>query len=229
MAPEGFRDGQALEGRGRIAAAATPAEPRRAGRLGGEPQEIGAIAHQHRVGLVGPVPFEHGEFGVVQGTALAVAEHPGEAEQARFARRQQLLAGEFRRGVQVERAPPAIRPDHLRGEGREMGLVAGGDLQGRGLDLDEAQAREMRPHRLDDPVAQDQPRPAVGMDVRRPPGRGIGRHRGTDAANRCDAAWLRENIGPVAPRDPATGNRAADGIVAGQDVDPAGDRDGEAA
>ena len=55
------------------------------------------------VGLVGPVPLQHGELGMVQRPALAVAEHPGEIEDLRLAGRQQLLAGEFRRGVQVAR------------------------------------------------------------------------------------------------------------------------------
>ena len=55
----------------------------------------------------------------------------------RLAGRQQLLAGEFRRGAQIERLPLAAGPDQLGREGVQMGLVAGRDLQGRGLDLDE--------------------------------------------------------------------------------------------
>jgi hypothetical protein len=35
-------------------------------RLGGQPQEIGAIVHQHAVILPGAIPFQHGEFGAVQ-------------------------------------------------------------------------------------------------------------------------------------------------------------------
>ena len=61
------------------------------------------------IGLAGPVPFQHGEFGMVQRAALAVAEHLGEVEDAPLAGRQQLLAGEFRRGAQIE-PRPARRP-----------------------------------------------------------------------------------------------------------------------
>ena len=38
----------------------------------------------------------------MQRAALAVAEYPGELEDAPLARRQQFLAGKFRRGVQIE-------------------------------------------------------------------------------------------------------------------------------
>jgi len=38
---------------------------------------------------------------MVQGAAFAVAEGAGEGEQARLASGEQLLAGEFGRGVQV--------------------------------------------------------------------------------------------------------------------------------
>ena len=73
---------------------------------------------------------------MMQRAALAVAEHAGEFENARLARRQQLLGGEFRRGAQIERAPLPARRDQLGGEGMQMRLVAGRDLQSRGLDLD---------------------------------------------------------------------------------------------
>ena len=46
-----------------------------------------------------------------------------------------------------------------------MGLVAGRDLQDRGLDLDEAPAAEPAADGVGDPAARQQERPAVGMDV----------------------------------------------------------------
>ena len=77
----------------------------RARRLGHQRR---AVVHQRLIRLVRPIPFQHREFGMMQRAALAVAEHAGEIEDARLARRQQLLAGEFRRGAQIERrrSPP---------------------------------------------------------------------------------------------------------------------------
>ena len=82
---------------------------------------------------------------MMQRAALAVAEHAREGEQPRLAGREQLLGGEFRRGVQIERRPRAIRRDQLGRERMQMRLVAGRDLQDRGLDLDEIAAPKTTP------------------------------------------------------------------------------------
>ena len=71
----------------------------------------------------------------MQRPALAIAEHGREREDALLARRQQLLAGKLRRGVQVERPARAVGPDQLRCKGVQVRLVAGRDLQRAGLDL----------------------------------------------------------------------------------------------
>ena len=63
----------------------------------------------------------------------------------RLAGRQQLLAGELRRGVQIERRARPVRPDRLGREGVQMRLVAGRDLQRRRFDLDEVRARRNKP------------------------------------------------------------------------------------
>ena len=83
-------------------------------------QQRRAIVHQRLVAGMRPVPFQHGEFRMVQGAALAVAEHPRQREQLRLARRQQRLAGEFRRGVQVEWRPRGVGPHDLGGEGMQV-------------------------------------------------------------------------------------------------------------
>ena len=111
--------------------------------LGRQRQDLGAIVHQRLVGLARAIPFEHGELGMMQGAALAVAEHVGEGENAPLAGRQQLLAGEFRRGVQIELLRLAVRPDQLGREGVQMRLVAGRDLQRSAFDLDEAARVEL--------------------------------------------------------------------------------------
>jgi hypothetical protein len=65
---------------------------------------------------------------MMQRPALAVSPHLGEVEDAPFPRRQQLLAGELGRGVQVERRALAGLSDQLGGEGVQVGLVAGREL-----------------------------------------------------------------------------------------------------
>ena len=135
-------------------------------------QDLRAILHERLVGRVGAIPFEHGELGMVQGPALAVAEHVGEGEQPRLAGGQELLAGELGRGVQIEAA--AGRPvdrGELGREGVQMRLVAGRGLQDRGVDLDEAARIEPTPQRRLDPRAAQQEGAPVGMDVGAPPGR----------------------------------------------------------
>ena len=81
----------------------------------------------------------------MQVAALAVAEHPGELENPLLAGRQQLLAGEFGRGPQVSAGPAAIGPDDLGPGGVQMGLVARGDLEDGGFDLDKALLGEKAP------------------------------------------------------------------------------------
>ena len=134
-------------------------------------QQRRAVGHQHRVVLVGAIPFQHGEFGMVQRRALAIAEDAGEIEDARFARRQQLLGGEFRRSVEVIGVSGAGIVDQRGGEAMQMRLVAGRALQDRGLDLDEVAGFEPAPQRRLDPPPREQSRAPVGVDVRPPEGR----------------------------------------------------------
>lgn len=73
---------------------------------------------------------------MMQRPALAVAIDMGKTRDALLARRKQLLAGKFRRGVQVERRLLPIRRQRFRCEGMQMRLVAGRDLQHRRIHLD---------------------------------------------------------------------------------------------
>ncbi len=114
---------------------------------------------------------------MVQGAALPVPEDPRERDDAGFACGQELLAGEFRRGVEEKLRSFAVRRHRLGGEGVQMRLVAGGDLERGGLDLDEVRRREEAAQGGLDAVAADQEAAPIGMDVGRPPGRGF-RHRG---------------------------------------------------
>ena len=56
-----------------------------------------------------------------------------------------------------------------------MNFIAGGHLQRRGVDLDKIVSGKPRPQRRHDPAPRQQDRPAVGVHVRGPKGRGSGR------------------------------------------------------
>ena len=160
----------------RVCGAAAVAELAGAGGLRGAGHHRHAVVHQQLVLAMRPVPFQHGELRMVQRAALAVAEAAGELEDAPFAGRQQLLAGEFRRGAQ-EAPVAAGGRRHFRPHGMDVGLVAGGDLQDRGLDLDEFQHREQVPQRPDDLAPGDQERSPLGMRLGCPEAGSIGHQK----------------------------------------------------
>ena len=117
----------AANGSARAAAKAQGFGP---GGCGGQRQEGGAVIHQRLVRFARAVPFQQREFRMVQRAALAVAKYPGELEDPPLAGRQQLLAGELRRGAQIERRGRAAVGGRKRGgEGVQVRLVAGRDLQ----------------------------------------------------------------------------------------------------
>ena len=109
----------------------------------------------------------------MKGPLLAIAEHAGEFEDAPFARRQQFLGREFRRGMEIERSPGAAGGDQFRRKGVQMGLVSRRNLQCAALHFDEILCLEPGPDAPSDPPARQKLRPAVGMDVGCPPGRGV--------------------------------------------------------
>jgi len=84
-----------------------------------------AIGHDGVIGRIGAVPFQHGEFGQMQIAALPVAKHPRKLENLLFARGQQFLAGEFRRGPQVPCRAPAIGTREVRAWRMQVDLIAG--------------------------------------------------------------------------------------------------------
>ncbi len=159
----------------RIGGAATEIELPRARDLRRTPHQRRTIRHQSRIRRAGAIPFDHREFGMVQRAAFAIAEHLGEFDDARLAGSQKLLAGEFRRGAQIELCRRAAGRQERGGESMEMGFIAGRYLQRPGLDLDKAVIGKPGPQARHDPGPRQQDRPAVGIDFRGPKGRGIGR------------------------------------------------------
>ncbi len=145
---------------------------RASGDSRGHGEESDAVGHHGLIGFAGAIPFEHGEFRVMQRAALAITEHPGELEDAALAGGKKLLAGELRGGVQVERHRRAVGRDELGLEGMEVRFVARRALQDRRLDLGEIRFREVFPQRRKDAPPRLEERLAVGMDVGHPPRRG---------------------------------------------------------
>ncbi len=161
-------DAQPFRRRERVGRAAAKAPLPRSGRLRRKRENGRAVVHQRRQRLAGPVPFDQGEFRMVQRAALAIAKNPGEFDDPALAGRQQLLAGKFRRGAQIKRRRRAVRRRQRGGKCVQMGLVPRRNLQCAGLDLDEVAGGEPGPQRRDDPPARQQERPAVGVNVGRP-------------------------------------------------------------
>ena len=126
-----------------IGAAAAPGQRLGARRRLAGAQQAEAIGDQIAPRGAGPIPFEHRKFGMMGGAALAVAKHMGELPDPRHARDQQLFHREFRRGVEIARACPAVaRVVQLGGKGPQMRFETGADLQRRGIDLDKSLRRE---------------------------------------------------------------------------------------
>src|SRR5581483_11278149 len=114
-----------------------------------------------------------------------------------LAGREQLLAGEFRRGAQIERLLLPRGRVQRGGEGVQMRLVAGRDRQRRGLHLNEIPRRKPGAQRLQDPRASPQQSAAIGVAFGGPPG-GSG-HRHNAALNGPEMLAFREQMSMVRP------------------------------
>ena len=167
MPRKGLRHGDVLGAGERISGPPLPRELPAAGSLGGARDHRHAVVHDEVIGLAGAIPFEHGELGMMQRPALAVAEDARELDDARFACSEELLAGKLRRGAQETAIVPA-RIGKLGRKRLQMDLIAGGHLQRRGLDLDEVKLGEIVPQRPHDLAAHAQHGPALGVDAGRP-------------------------------------------------------------
>ena len=108
---------------------------------------------------------------MMQCPALAVAEDFGKFDDSSLARGEKLLAGELRRGAQIEPLRRAVRRRDCGGESVQMRFVAGRDLQGAGLHLDEAVSGKPGPQGRYDPAARQKEGPAIGVDMGCPDGR----------------------------------------------------------
>jgi hypothetical protein len=121
--------------------------------------------------LFNAIPLEHGELWVVEGAALPVAPDVPEAGDPPFAGRQQLLHGEFGRGVQIQGPADPVIADGGGREGMQMRLVARRALQSGRIHHEETLGRQVAAQRRLDPVARQQDGPTVRVDRRSPPRR----------------------------------------------------------
>ena len=110
-------DAHALRLGARIANPAAKLElfyPRHLGRQRDDRQRIG---NDDIISFTHPIPFEHGEFRMVQRRALAIAPDMLKARDPPLAGCQQLFHGEFGRGVEIHRLPFPIVADHRGAKG----------------------------------------------------------------------------------------------------------------
>jgi hypothetical protein len=94
-AQKGPRHREALGGCERVGGAPAERDPLGPGGARRNGEQRRTVIHHGLVGLMGPVPFQQGEFGMVQRAALAVAKHTGELEDPALAGGEQFLGGEF--------------------------------------------------------------------------------------------------------------------------------------
>ena len=164
-ARKGIRHREPLRRRKRIGGAAAEADLPGPGGAGRHRQDGGAVRHHGLVGLARAVPFEQRELGVMQSAALTVAKHAGELEDPPLAGGEQLLGGEFGRGVEIKARAFRGGRHQLGRESMQMSLVAGRYLQDAGLHLDEVARREPGAQRRHDVRSRQQERAPIRMDI----------------------------------------------------------------
>ena len=81
---------------------AAKAQVAAARRGNGASEKAHAILDQSLIGRARAIPFEHGEFGMVEPSAFAVPEDMREGKNALFARGEQFFRREFRGGMQIK-------------------------------------------------------------------------------------------------------------------------------
>jgi elongation factor P len=142
-----------------------PTQRAGAGCLCRNSNEGGAIGHHRLVWFAGAIPLDHGELRRVQWSAFAIAEDMGEVDDAFLASGEKLLHREFWRRVQIAARARPVRANPISAEGMKMSLVAGRNLEGGSLNLDEAFVGEPATKCSDDAVAGEQKRSPVAMTL----------------------------------------------------------------
>ena len=154
-------------------------------------QDRGAVGHQRAVGLAGAVPFEQGEFRMVQRAALAVAEDLGEFDDPALAGRQRASCRRIparcanKAAKRRRRAPRASwrrRADASRFLARPASAPVSTSTN--------SCAGKPGAQRSDDAAARQERRPPVGVNARVPEGRG-----GRRGVRHILVRWEAEEIG----------------------------------
>ena len=117
----------------------------RAGDMGGEGDDRGAVLGEALQGGAGPVPFQHHKLRRVQGRSLAIAENTGQGEDPPLSRGQKLFHREFGRGVQIRLVSRPVRRNERGPEAVQVGLISRRSLEDGRLRLNEAFGVEPAP------------------------------------------------------------------------------------
>ena len=102
--------------------------------------------------------------------ALPVPVDMAQVENAGFPGGQQLLAGKFRRGMEIAALMAAVGLDQVRCKGVEMGFIAGRDLQGGAIHLQKPPFVEPLAEARHNAVPGQQEGPSVLVPFGRKPG-----------------------------------------------------------
>ena len=118
---------------------------------------------------MGPIPFEHCEFGRMKRAAFFGPKNPRKVENARFPARNQLFHGKFGRSMEISGRNCPVRLARPDRHGMEMGFVAGRDLDLAAFDFDKSVRLEIGAKGGFDSPACPEGRSPVGKAVRSPP------------------------------------------------------------
>ena len=165
----------------RIGLAAAEPESPCARDMSGKRKEPGAVVHQTAEWSPDPIPFDHRKFWRVERSPLAIAKDVRHGKNLRLAGGKQLLHREFRRRVQPGLARRAMWFDERRLKPVQMGLVARGNLEGGGVDFDEAVRVEPPPHETRNARSRQQSAAPFPVAIAAPEWRGGGQAHGTPA------------------------------------------------
>ena len=100
-------------------------------------EKRGTVFHQLLIGRFGPIPFEHGEFRMMEDASLTISKHPSEFHDSGLAGRHQFFACKFGRSTQKKRAARLVRPDQAGLERVQVRFISGRHLKGGRLHFDE--------------------------------------------------------------------------------------------
>jgi hypothetical protein len=102
----------------------------------GSGKQAHAVFNKPLIRRLHAVPFEHGEFWMMEFSSLPVSEHVAQMKDALFSSREEFLGRKFRRRVQIKRQSDAAFINKFGVERADVGLISRRDLQSGGIDFE---------------------------------------------------------------------------------------------